>query len=427
MSKTIVQRHNFSKAKNQIQQFSRKLPANPRFEKVDEDGGLFGWFDHNVTGQEMNQFMGKVQDKLISVNNSLRGVIKEFGEVYSALDYLDNDYIQGILTAIENADKASKQALSASNQALKAQEDNSKTIEALKKTVQAVKESKTIIPGLGEKVKQWETFQSHLEGMGHLDDVDTIWAQTQSNKCCIDSLSQDIDSLIKKFVPQLDTLKSCLESVRGQLEVIVHLNDIDKIWDKQKVQTESIKFLQVKTEELLSHLNTLSVKHDDVVRKINADILSLQKYMSHVKSLKHLEDIDAVWDDVEKGKVAFDVVNAQLENLSKKQREDIDELEGKVKALDEYWNHMAAFKHIDDIDDMWINLHNQSKSLVSLSSHLTEFQDEFFKFESDMKMSLEQMSRLQKSNSLSLAKKIKIAYIIGGGALVLSIISLIFP
>ena len=93
MNDAIIKKHNFSTAKNQIQEFSRRLPANPRFEEVEEDGGLFGWFDHNVTGKEMNKFMGKVQDKLISVNSSLRGVIKEFGEIYKALDYLDNDYI----------------------------------------------------------------------------------------------------------------------------------------------------------------------------------------------------------------------------------------------------------------------------------------------------------------------------------------------
>ena len=133
-----------------------------------------------------------------------------------------------------------------------------------------------------------------------------------------------------------------------------------------------------------------------------------------------------MWDSVEKGKVAFGVINEQLESLSKTQKHVIDELGCKIKALNEYKNYLSSFEHIDDIDDMWINLHNQSKSLVSLSCHLTEFQDKFLKFEDDMKMSLEQMSRQQETNYLSLTKKIKIAYIIGGGALALSIISLIF-
>lgn len=62
MNDAIIKKHNFTKAKNQIQEFSRRLPANPRFEEFEEDGGLFGWFDHNVTGKEMNKFMGKVQN-----------------------------------------------------------------------------------------------------------------------------------------------------------------------------------------------------------------------------------------------------------------------------------------------------------------------------------------------------------------------------
>ena len=233
-----------------------------------------------------------------------------------------------------------------------------------------------------------------------------MWAQAQNNKRSIDSLSKDIGSWTEILVTQLDAAKGNLESVREQLDAIEHLKDIDRIWDKQEVQTENVKLLQAKIEELVSNLKTLSVKHDDFARKTNADILSLQKYISHVKSLKHLEDIDEVWDCVEKGKVALDVINDQLESLSKKQKYVTDELERKIKALNEYRNHLSAFKHI--------------------SSHRTEFQDNFFKFENDMKISLEQMLRQQDTNFLSLAKKIKIAYIIGGGALVLSIISLIF-
>ena len=38
MNDAIIKKHNFSTAKNQIQEFSRRLPANPRFEEFEEDG-----------------------------------------------------------------------------------------------------------------------------------------------------------------------------------------------------------------------------------------------------------------------------------------------------------------------------------------------------------------------------------------------------
>ena len=63
MDKTLIKRHNFEVSKENIEKFSKKLPSNPAFDIVEVDGGLFGWGNHKVTGTEMNNFIGKVQDK----------------------------------------------------------------------------------------------------------------------------------------------------------------------------------------------------------------------------------------------------------------------------------------------------------------------------------------------------------------------------
>lgn len=123
-----IKRHNFDIAKGNIEKFSRNLPSDPSFDRVETDGGLFGWGDHNVTGEEMNNFIGKVQDKFISVNHVLNKIVGEFREVYRAFDFLDREYISGIIGAVESAEEASQQAL-------KAQKDINDTVENLKKTV----------------------------------------------------------------------------------------------------------------------------------------------------------------------------------------------------------------------------------------------------------------------------------------------------
>ena len=56
----------------------------------------------------------------------MRSIISEFKEVYKAFDYLDGEYINGIIGSIESAEEASKQAL-------KAQSDIQNTVENLKK------------------------------------------------------------------------------------------------------------------------------------------------------------------------------------------------------------------------------------------------------------------------------------------------------
>lgn len=145
MDKSLIQKHNFEAAKSNIEEFSKNLPANPSFQRVEVDGGLFGWGDHKVTGYEMNKFMGSVQDKLIDVNSSLRGIIGEFKEVYKALDALDNEYISGILKSIEEAEDAS-------NQALSAQKDVDVTVRNLKKTVEGLIHLKESVSELSESV-----------------------------------------------------------------------------------------------------------------------------------------------------------------------------------------------------------------------------------------------------------------------------------
>ena len=85
MDKSLIKKHNFEEAKNKIRVFSNNLPTYPHFDKVEESGGLFNWGNHNVTGNEMNTFVSKVQDRFISVNSSLRSVVSEFREIYKAL------------------------------------------------------------------------------------------------------------------------------------------------------------------------------------------------------------------------------------------------------------------------------------------------------------------------------------------------------
>ena len=92
MEDPIIKKHNFEQAKNKIKGFSENLPAYVYFRRVEEDGGLFNWGDHTVTGKELNEFIETVQSRIITINDSLKKTVSEFGEVYRALDFLDKIY-----------------------------------------------------------------------------------------------------------------------------------------------------------------------------------------------------------------------------------------------------------------------------------------------------------------------------------------------
>lgn len=137
MSNIVPQKHNFELAKQQIQEFSQRLPADPKFTEVATEGEWFGWLgtSHDVTGEELNTVVSEVSDSFLSINKSLKEVISEFGEVYNALEHLDSEYIAGILGSLEAAKEASEEALSA-------QLENAVTIEGLKRTVEALQKFK---------------------------------------------------------------------------------------------------------------------------------------------------------------------------------------------------------------------------------------------------------------------------------------------
>ena len=130
-----INKHNFEKEKKDIKAFSEKVPSEISFTHVEVDGGLFGWGDHKVTGTEMNNFIGNVQNKLIDVNNTIRNIYIGFKDVYEVLDVLDAEYLVGITKNSESAFKASQQAL-------KAQQDIMVTVGNLKKAVEKLCELK---------------------------------------------------------------------------------------------------------------------------------------------------------------------------------------------------------------------------------------------------------------------------------------------
>lgn len=145
MSNQQIQAHQFDLAKCKIKDTSNKVTdvSLPTFETK---GKMLGsWSNHNITGQEMNDFVNTLQKTFIKINNNTRSTYNFIGEVYNAFEALDKEYIQGILAAIESSKIASNQAKKASDEALSAQADIKRTIEALQLTVKTLMEFKKTV------------------------------------------------------------------------------------------------------------------------------------------------------------------------------------------------------------------------------------------------------------------------------------------
>ncbi len=158
----IIKPTSFEDAKNHIQTFASKTSPSLGLDKVETSCGLFGVFDHKVTGDELNQVTTQIQDYLIKFNGLHADFIDEFGQVYKALESLDKEYIPAILGAIKGAEMAS-------NQAKTAQEDIKKSIEAQKKIIKVLEvHKKNLINS-----STWVALTKSGNHQGHLK---RIWA-----------------------------------------------------------------------------------------------------------------------------------------------------------------------------------------------------------------------------------------------------------
>lgn len=241
MGKLNIQKHDFQEATSQLQAFAKKTPQELGLPPVSEKGGLFDWFDHMVTGEELNALTKRLQEILIDYNMTLEKCIKEFGLVYTAMNAVDKDFFEAVSTAFGEAELALEETR-------KNQADISSTVEKLKKTIsvlpkfqkqlsklndnlqvaaqtseESIRQVKDQIDtlaktgeALSEALETLQAYQKKLSSLTHIEDVDELWADIQSLRTFVDSQRQCLEALAKDMECQgqvIATLTERLEEV----------------------------------------------------------------------------------------------------------------------------------------------------------------------------------------------------------------------
>lgn len=161
MNELQIKTHSFEMAKQELKAFSQQTKTPFELDKVDSSKGagelvtrfLIGeglGLSHKVTGAELNNLTMQLQSYMTDMNNLNIKFIKEFGQVYTALEALDEDYIQAILLSIRATEKTSER-IEATQTSLK------EVVDTQKKTLEVLKQ-----------------FKAKLEGYEHLKDVDKM-------------------------------------------------------------------------------------------------------------------------------------------------------------------------------------------------------------------------------------------------------------
>jgi len=275
-----IKRHSFDLAKKRLKEFSEKNEAKLKLEKVEEDWGFF--FDHKVAGAELNERLEIIQGHLITINTTNNKVIKEFGEVYNALDELDKEYLTSIVA----------------------------NVKAIEKTSNDVRVQQGVLKQHNEKLANQQ------------DKLNANQAE------------------IEKTVANVSKIVTVLKGFKEKLEVYEHLTDIDKIWDDWNTIITVLNSYKLRIQKVeqegKSHTDQLDelVKADDKIRECidfnMRDINYLKKYKETLGGISHLEDIDSIWKDVEGHTAQLTEIEKKDEELSTTIQKNKDEVENKI-------------------------------------------------------------------------------------------------
>jgi len=322
----IIKPHSFEDAKNHIQTFSNRTSLDLELSRVSSSGGLFGWFDHKVTGDELNNVTSQIQDYLIKFNGLHADFINEFGQVYKALESLDNEYIPAILSAVKGAERASEQAKAAHN-------DIKKSIEAEKKIVKVLEEHK-------EK----------LDKLKHLTNIDEIWNTSKTLEKDMVSFKNKSEELKQQF-GKLDVSLKSLQKFANDILDYEHLEDVDEMWEKINSFEEN--------------LSEITMKIKDLSASIDSNIRSIENIESKLKALdeyEHLSEIDTIWADVQLHKEEISELGDHVDSNKK----DVELLKSETASLNGFRKKLENQEHLGQIDDIWNKTETTESSVKKL-------------------------------------------------------------
>ena len=340
-------RHNFDAKKNSLKKFGETQTQIVEIDDVETEGGLFGLFEHKVTGEELNQRMYTIQTYMVKFNGEMNRVIREFKEVYEAIDILDHDYICDIVANLKAIKKTSNDVRI--HQDKLKEHTNKLSLQQSKLDAECV-EIKKMEEDQKVILRVLQKFQERLKSLEHLMDIDSIWHDCKTMRDNVKDLSKQTEVLeqsceeIRNNIKILEECNKRLVEKNGVLEKQIDQQDAAL---KNKIEETKQQFLldvnQTKDaieQKLQNHVEQMDVEiaqiNKQLVGKIGAleeridqqDVV-LQNKIEETKQ-QFLLDMNQTKDFIEQE------LQAHVEKtdvLEQKVDDEIIALKGKIKTL----------------------------------------------------------------------------------------------
>ena len=445
MNELVIQTHDFEEAKLAIKKFSEETSTELDFQYVDNKKGLGEWLadaifgggiglNHKVTGEELNDLTVQIEAHLRDINTTQINLIKQFGKVYEALEALDKDYIQGILIAVKENELTSERLAEDHKNLKKLQKNQERTLEELIK----FKTKLDAYAHLSDVDKIWSDFQVwHAESSKLMADVAAVTEASNENEAAIKALvctQNAAASKISEISDSLDEQISRIEaliSFMDKLNAIVHLSDVDEMWD-------SLTSAQADIQKLCAEM----VDAQAAIAKNAEDISKIQEFVDLLSRQTHLNDIDAMWDKTEEHIAQIASLQEQdeaIRGIINNNKDAVDKVASELQKKDDQLDKLIQSNKAA-ADQVVAELQEKNAALSALVQGNKEAVDQevadlqendaaAMKLIEENKLLAEQA--LAEANEQTatmiqqLNKKLMYAYLIAGGSLALAIAELV--
>lgn len=190
-----ISKHDFDEAKEHLKEFAEQSQDELYFDKVRTHDDFFGFefAEHGVTGNEFNTLVEQIQNYISKFYDNQQTFIEEFGQVYKALEALDKDYIQAILSSVAAIEHTNKKILKEQARIDKTIEKQKLTLEALKqfkekfneeKSKNSIVENEERLSTLDDRIVNLEgtVSQLPLETVSHTAEIDELRKELKESK-----------------------------------------------------------------------------------------------------------------------------------------------------------------------------------------------------------------------------------------------------
>lgn len=216
------------------------------------------------------------------------------------------------------------------------------------------------------------------------------------------------------------------EATKAQEDITRTVNALKKTVDVLKKFKDDVSVELKSLVTIQSQLENHDSKIESIEQDLNIfiqDTENLKTFTATLNSIIHLKAVDAIWSDVESHKSELANIHQQLDAFIERTNGTTNNIHEDIAQLQQYRSLLESYQHLGDVDAMWGDVEDHKKKLEDIQQQLDSFT---FSTQNSLNGLMESMTKQERANKemrLKLEKKLRIAYCVGVGAVVITLLN----